>query len=637
MNDKKITALIENSIPKFVTIEYPRFVEFLKVYYSQQENQGQPYEFLANLLNYANVDETTLEYLENFSEQFLSGLPHERLAALDKRNLIKNIKQFYQSVGTEASVKFLFRILFNEDVTLYYPTVDILRASDGKWQNDFVIKVTNSQQNDEIKRLEGSEIYGFSSGAKALVEKVKTYIASNGYYVAELFLTQYDLMNPITNFQVNESVIGTSYDGYRFNEKIYSIINDYEIFVPGLNNLPGDFINIQSNTGVDAFVLVDEVQKGSIENIEIINAGENYAINDEIIFTSESGLKAKARVSNIDVNGGITEIKIINNGYDYQEIPHISIDTENGTGAELYPVSSTIGAIKKLKFISFGVNYSNNESVSFPYSFPINFSSVPSEINPFQNIFVYNVIGGFVVNDEIEGSISGATGTIRRYSNNIMGIELIEGTFIEGETITGPSGTGVIYKQSIAMINFLYGAIGNYKGYFRNTDGFLDSNKYLQDSYYYQDFSYVINTTKDKSLWINPLKNTIHPAGSIVFGLMEKGSELYSSSIGGVISPWLNTTEFYKFRFEYQPYDDGFLSEFGNTQISSFEDFYLYELGWLSPNDYEEDPDHLTINASRKSNICLGSDIKIGDFEGPLNIDLVNYFLIDEDNSLNTI
>ena len=65
-------------------------------------------------------------------------------------------------------------------------------------------------------------------------------------------------------------------------------------------------------------VLVDEVQKGSIENIEIITAGENYEINDEIVFTSESGLKAKARVSNIDVNGGITEIAIINNGYDYQ-------------------------------------------------------------------------------------------------------------------------------------------------------------------------------------------------------------------------------------------------------------------------------------------------------------------------------
>jgi uncharacterized protein YuzE len=622
MDDKKITALIENSIPKFVAIEYPRFVEFLKVYYSQQENRGEPYEFLANLLNYANVDETTLEYLEQFSEQFLSGLPHETLAAIDKRNLIKNIKQFYQSVGTEASVKFLFRILFNEDISLYYPTVDILRASDGKWQNDHIIKVTNSQQNDEIKRLEGSEIYGFNSGARALVEKVKTYIASNGYYVAELFITQFDLMHPINRFQVNESVIGTSYDGYRFNERIYSIINDYEILVPGLSYVPGDNVEILSNAGVDAFVLVDEIQKGSIIGVEIINGGVGYAENEKIIFVSEFGLKGKAKITSVDENGSITGVDILNKGYSYERLPDIIFETESGTGAELYPVSTNIGAIKKLKFISFGVEYSNNDI---------------SSVNPFQNIFVYDKFGDFFTNDEIQGETSGATGTIRRISNNVYGVAINETDFVEGETITGPNGTAKIYKQSIAMINFMCGALGNYNGYFRNTDSFLNSNKFIQDSYYYQDFSYVINTTKDKSLWINPLKNTIHPAGSIVFGLMEKGSEIYSISIGGIVSPLLNTTEFYKFRFENQPQDDGFLSDYGNTQISMYLDYYLYELGWLSPDDYNSDPDGSLLNTERKSNICLGSDISIGDFEGPIKIDLVNYFLIDDSNTLNTI
>jgi len=98
------------------------------------------------------------------------------------------------------------------------------------------------------------------------------------------------------------------------------------------------------------------------------------------------------------------------------------------------------------------------------------------------------------------------------------------------------------------------------------------------------------------------------------WGLVDKDEEhsfsfpSSSSSIGGIISPWLNTTDFYKFRFEYQPQSNGLLSEFGNTQISSYEDFYLYELGWLSPND--QDTDHLNLNTSRKSNICLGSDIK---------------------------
>ena len=68
-----------------------------------------------------------------------------------------------------------------------------------------------------------------------------------------------------------------------------------------------------------------------------------------------------------------------------------------------------------------------------------------------------------------------------------------------------------------------------------------------------------------------------------------------------------------------------------NSEIPNFllEDFYLYEIGWLSPNDYTEDPDHLSLNASRKSNICIGSEIQIGDFENYIEPDMTNYFLND--------
>lgn len=56
---------------------------------------------------------------------------------------------------------------------------------------------------------------------------------------------------------------------------------------------------------------------------------------------------------------------------------------------------------------------------------------------------------------------------------------------------------------------------GTYGSYNR---GFLSNSIKLQDSYYYQKFSYVVKTGNDLSQWANIFKRLIHPAGFIFFG-----------------------------------------------------------------------------------------------------------------------
>jgi hypothetical protein len=60
--------------------------------------------------------------------------------------------------------------------------------------------------------------------------------------------------------------------------------------------------------------------------------------------------------------------------------------------------------------------------------------------------------------------------------------------------------------------------VGKKPGYWSTTRGFLDSDKYIQDSYYYQDFSYVIKVASTLDKYSNILYNTFHPSGTELFG-----------------------------------------------------------------------------------------------------------------------
>jgi len=60
--------------------------------------------------------------------------------------------------------------------------------------------------------------------------------------------------------------------------------------------------------------------------------------------------------------------------------------------------------------------------------------------------------------------------------------------------------------------------IGYAPGYWASTDGFLNSDKYLTDSYFYQDYSYQIKTATTLDKYKNIIYNTFHTAGMELFG-----------------------------------------------------------------------------------------------------------------------
>ena len=90
-------------------------------------------------------------------------------------------------------------------------------------------------------------------------------------------------------------------------------------------------------------------------------------------------------------------------------------------------------------------------------------------------------------------------------------------------TITSNGGTGL-------ELTFNFTGQVNYPGFYEGVKGQLSEGIVLQDSFYYQKFSYEIKTTQSSDKWINALKRTIHPGGTEVFGNITL-TELLDSTI----------------------------------------------------------------------------------------------------------
>ena len=78
------------------------------------------------------------------------------------------------------------------------------------------------------------------------------------------------------------------------------------------------------------------------------------------------------------------------------------------------------------------------------------------------------------------------------------------------------------------------------KGLFTSANGFLSQpEKRIQDSYYYQKFSYVLKTGKNIADWKNAFTRLVHPSGFIFFGEILVFIQLLTSTNDEVQPGWL--------------------------------------------------------------------------------------------------
>ena len=148
----------------------------------------------------------------------------------------------------------------------------------------------------------------------------------------------------------------------------------------------------------------------------------------------------------------------------------------------------------------------------------IEYSSAPT-LNSFRHAVLKDVTGTFTSNT----SLTSHTGTVTEFDVNRQLISIdTTANLVVGNTVSTITGSGVIANIDTAIGTGQVGTFTETSGNFLDNDGLLSNElQRIQDSFYYQDYSYVVRVGDSINTWRDAIKSTVHPAGWNVFGEVE--------------------------------------------------------------------------------------------------------------------
>ena len=535
-----------------------------------------PVNTIQDLLNFRDPDKVISNFLTKFRNEFLSTLPETLYTSIDKRNLIKNIKSLYRTKGTDRGHALFFKLLFGLESETIYPRENMLRVSDGKWDTQKILRALASA--GDTLDLVGRTITGETSGATAIIEDVnKLQIGSNE--VSEFILNEDTILG---TFQISETIRGTKLDtdDSFIKATVTGIPATQTITNDGSLYTENDTITVTGG-GQGALVHIEAVGRGKITEFIIGNSGAGYEIGDNLVFTNTGtgGGSVKAKVS--IVNGGftqegstsitedhivledettrgdlytgnkvvqesdtgtgdITDIRIINGGNNYKSLPTVVVDDTTGNGAAVYAYGTDIGRVLGLKVVESGFGY---EVAPSP----------PTLLLP-SYIIVTNLSGSYKVGEIVTGvdiSSAAVTATVVSYTSGtgVLKVSSPTGSFAVSTTITAAGGAqAIVAKNDLATSTMTIGTVVDTSGAYLSQDGQVSETAMrVQDSLYYQDFSYVIKVGRTINDWRDSFKKTMHTSGFYFTGQVNIESKINARinfPITGIVSGGVQTPIF---------------------------------------------------------------------------------------------
>ena len=322
------------------------------------------------------------------------------------------------------------------------------------------------------------------------------------------------------------------------------IFNIGETITGSSSNATGTVVEISLDTktihyvkvGVPSFV-TGEILRGTTTNYTskvVVNTETLHLTNEEDLgFVSDDRIElephtiyadpfsGKAMVQELGTDvGDITDVRVLSLGYGYTSLPSLTVDVGTGSNGTVLAKGNGVGLINGVQIIQHGSHYTD-EDVSF---------------NTSSNILCTNLSGIFTSSEPVTGLTSGATGVfVKSISNaNIFKIRFTSTKSFEiGETIRGDTSGRTAVVNSYVRTN-LPGSTGTLitkTGRYVSDKGFIsESTKKIQDSYYYQDFSYVVKASRSIVQWRDELLASVHPAGWAVFGQVDIANKLKATA-----------------------------------------------------------------------------------------------------------
>jgi hypothetical protein len=423
-------SLIPNQVPEFVRSDYPTFVSFVEAYYEYLDNNG------VDISDLRDLDTTIDDFIQYFRRELAVNLPEN--ITVDDKLLLENIKKHYLAKGSEASYKLLFRLLYNKPVELKYPGTQMLRASDGRWQQDVSIFVK------------------VSTGTPDLIEgKLVDVVKPNATFKVLVDRRQY------VEIEVDRIV--------QLSDNVYEIFIDRRFF----GNIEiGDIIRYET---IFAATVVSTTSK-----LGIAQTGTGFKAGQLFELKNGTGVRSILKITRVDSTGAIIAAEFIKFGVGYNTDFTVSINANQDY-------------FSKTNALSLASTLINGQNIT------INEATPGNAEQGYINIVDYTVnSGGSTWNGYWDGTYAG--NTVREFS-----------------TVASLNVVTTLGKEA-AIIKVNLGPLANYPGYYTSNAGFLSDAIYIQDSRYYQAFSYVLKIDERLASYKSAVRTMVHPAGTALFG-----------------------------------------------------------------------------------------------------------------------
>jgi hypothetical protein len=420
MSRTQLSSVVSRQIPEFIREDYPTFVSFVEAYYEYLQDQG------VDLSTARDIDKTLDEFVIEFKKELAHNLPQIQQ---DERFILSHIKDQYLSKGSEASYKLLFRLLFGKKVELTYPGTQMLRASDGRWNQEISVfaKVDFGDPNAIVGKL--VDIQTSTRLIRVLVDRKEELVGEVDRIVA----------------------LGGDIYEFFLDKKFFGVLK------------PTDKIKYKDT--FQATILP------ATQTPKITQPGKNFRVGQVFEVRSGTGTGALLKVTAVDDNNGIKYAEFIKFGIGYSADFAVSLLASNTVNANQLIVASASSS-RSGNNLNIG-----DRTLGFDEQGYVN-------------------LGDFVTYEYVDGTYAGSI--IREFSLNFRNAQ--------------------IAFDDPAVIEVNLGALVKYPGYFTSNAGFLDDSIFIQDSKYYQAFSYVIRIDERLSSYKSAVKTMLHPAGMALFG-----------------------------------------------------------------------------------------------------------------------
>lgn len=125
---------IEDVLPAYFVEEYPDFVKFLKTYYEFLDGEEGLDSIIERLVDIRNPDIAKDQYSDRLRREYGPGIPE--FGTLNDATAMKIFEKWYESKGNKDAMEAYFRIFLNTEAEIVYPKDNMLRVSDGNWNEE---------------------------------------------------------------------------------------------------------------------------------------------------------------------------------------------------------------------------------------------------------------------------------------------------------------------------------------------------------------------------------------------------------------------------------------------------------------------------------------------------------------------